>query len=486
MGKKNNEKRKGDKCGCDKCDRKKKCGCDDDRRKDPCCCRAIVIIRADQILDTVGLPFTEGGNAGFVISEEGRYVLCGNVNWVAGNANDVAIRIDADEVDLDLNQFFVEQVGPFPAALPQEDGTIGIQVAAGHNRVRIHDGWVTGFGAMGVRFEENQQNIIVERVKALRNGGRGTRPVAPGVAVTNRAVGGISVAGTAGPGGARSRNIKISDCIANDNVSTQFGSPPAPGAPAANTTLGLGISTSECDNVLVINCQASGNKGSDTGRGIQCSQSNNAVVDNCVTNENAGGEGSAGISLAPSFQGSSIVNCQAYGNRNLSPEELGFVNLLAMQTAGLGVILARTSAGIANSDGSDFIFYNNQTGGTTSYIPGKIPRAVVVQRARKFVIRNNTDVGSRHSEPDLDGNSFGVSYEHRPAALGGDHSSLWQDNTSHGSDVAFYMFGSSGNKLRDLTLIQNTAYGSTFDDLLLVQVEDAHLVKNNFGTTSSA
>lgn len=447
--------------------------------------------------------FPEDVEAGdFVIDKEGRYKLCGNVNFLADTAADVAITIAADEVDLDLNDFYVQQVAPFPAAASNQDGTIGIRVLAGRKNVRVHDGWVTDFGAVGVRFEEGAINPIVERVKALRNGGRGSRSVnLAGVSTSRFLVAGISIHGTSL---IHSKNATVLDCIANDNRSLQYG-PLIPfagsltGFIASETIYAGGIVFSFTDGVVTQRCEANGNWGSDSGRGIATLNCTDSILEDNTSADTRGGEGSTGV-IQENIERGITKNCKSVGAGNVEPQffqdpqgqflpTLANGGLAAMQALGLSVLAARTSAGVAGTGqpvagvrvGHDFIIEESSSATVTAYNPAKAPRGFTAQGIDGYILRNNTDIGAVNLATKdtavVATAGVGIGFEHRAGGAG-----LLQGNTSSRSQIGFSVTNAAVPPLTDkVALIQNTAFWSLVADLRVQNSTGVYLNENNFG-----
>lgn len=115
--------------------------------------------------------------AGFpvVITLPGSYVLTSNLTV---DANTTAIRIQSDEVSLDLNGFGV--VGPRGS-----QGTgIGIEAVPGADRVAVSDGFVVGTGSHGVQLRLDSR---LERVSVFDCKGNGVVASSGTILIGNRA-----------------------------------------------------------------------------------------------------------------------------------------------------------------------------------------------------------------------------------------------------------------------------------------------------------
>lgn len=120
---------------------------------------------------------TPGDAPGFpvTLSEAGSYVLTGSLTVTS--IDETAIRVDADDVSVDLNGFGLE--GPVSCQFAGANldcgvaGTgTGIEVVAGHRRHAVRDGSVHGFGGRGLVLGDECR---VEKLLLSENGGGGAR-----------------------------------------------------------------------------------------------------------------------------------------------------------------------------------------------------------------------------------------------------------------------------------------------------------------------
>ena len=104
----------------------------------------------------VGPDTTPGNNAVvFIIDRPGSFYL---TQTLGAPSNDVAIRISASDVTLDLNGFTVRpSTGGFPiGATGSGDGrgisfpTDGVQIESGHRNIRVFNGTIRGFSGTGL------------------------------------------------------------------------------------------------------------------------------------------------------------------------------------------------------------------------------------------------------------------------------------------------------------------------------------------------
>ena len=223
------------------------------------------------------------GTAVFVINQPGSYCLGSNVVGVAGKNG---IRIDADNVTLDLAGFAVLGVG---------NSLNGILIN-GHFHIVIRNGSISGWSSHGL----DGTNGALSRIEDLRtdaNGGNGL-VINSGSQVNN-----CVAAQNTGVGIAVSNNVLVTGCVSSLNGGHGFGLGTACTIKSclAFGNTGAGITTGGVNYLTVIDCNANTN----TGGGIA------ALARAFITSSTAEGNGVVGISVGAS---STVSNCHASGN----------------------------------------------------------------------------------------------------------------------------------------------------------------------------
>lgn len=129
-------------------------------------------------------------NAGgfpYVIDAPGSYRLTGNIIKEAGDGTTMAIDIQADGVDLDLNNFFIQ--GPGTCARNFSTGVVtctghipgsGIQSNGGFRDITIRRGKVSGF-FNGISLDSS--NALIEQVMSTQNAFLGVSAIGDGTSV---------------------------------------------------------------------------------------------------------------------------------------------------------------------------------------------------------------------------------------------------------------------------------------------------------------
>ena len=223
------------------------------------------------------------GNAVFVISQPGSYCLESNVVGVAGKNG---IRIDADNVTLDLAGFAVLGVG----------GSLSGILINNHLRIVIRNGSISDWGSHGLDGTAGGLARI-EDLRATGNGGNGI-VINSGSQVNN------CVAGqNAGVGIQTSNSVIVTGCVSGSNGSHgfQLGTASTIKSCLAGGNGGAGIAPGGVNYLTVIDCNANTN----TGGGIA------ALARAFITSSTAEGNGVVGISVGAS---STVSNCHASGN----------------------------------------------------------------------------------------------------------------------------------------------------------------------------
>jgi Right handed beta helix region len=219
----------------------------------------------------------------FVISQPGSYCLGSNVVGVAGKNG---IKIDADNVTLDLAGFGVLGVG----------GSLSGILINNHFHIVVRNGSISGWSSHGL----DGTSGALARIEDLRtdaNGGNGL-VINSGSQVNN-----CVAAQNIGVGIAVSNNVLVTGCVSSLNGGHGFGLGTACTIKSclafANT--GAGIRTGGVNYLTVIDCNANTN----TGGGIA------ALARAFITSSTAEGNGVVGISVGAS---STVSNCHASGN----------------------------------------------------------------------------------------------------------------------------------------------------------------------------
>ena len=223
------------------------------------------------------------GNAVFVISQPGSYCLESNVVGVAGKNG---IRIDADNVTLDLAGFAVLGVG---------NSLNGIKIN-GHFHIVIRNGSISGWSGHGL----DGTSGALSRIEDLRTDANGQNGL---VINSGSEVNNCVAAQNTGVGIAVSNNVLVTGCVSSLNGGHGFGLGTACTIKSclAFGNTGAGITTGGVNYLTVIDCNANTN----TGGGIA------ARARAFITSSTAQGNGVVGISAGAS---STIGNCHASGN----------------------------------------------------------------------------------------------------------------------------------------------------------------------------
>lgn len=221
--------------------------------------------------------------AEFVISQPGSYCLGSNVVGVGGQNG---IRIDADNVTLDLAGFGVLGVS----------GSLSGILINTHFHAVIRNGSISGWGSHGLDGTAGALARI-EDVRADANGGNGL-VINSGSHVNN-----CVAAQNGGVGIAVSNDVLVTGCVSSLNGGHGFGLGTACTIKSslAYGNAGAGISTGGVNYLTVIDCNAHFN----TGGGIA------ALARGFISSSTAEGNGVVGISVGAY---STVSNCHASGN----------------------------------------------------------------------------------------------------------------------------------------------------------------------------
>jgi parallel beta-helix repeat protein len=223
------------------------------------------------------------GDAVFVISQPGSYCLSDNVAGVSGKNG---IRIDADNVTLDLAGF---------AMLGVSGSLSGIFINT-HFHIAIRNGSISGWGGAGL---EGTAGALarIDDLRADVNVGNGI-VINSGSQVNN-----CIAFQNGGVGIAVSNNVLVTGCVTSFNGGHGFGLGTACTIKSCLSfgNTGAGISTGGVNYLTVIDCNANSN----TGGGIA------ALARAFITSSTAEGNGVVGISVGGS---STVSNCHASGN----------------------------------------------------------------------------------------------------------------------------------------------------------------------------
>jgi Right handed beta helix region len=219
----------------------------------------------------------------FVISQPGSYCLGSNVVGVAGKNG---IKIDADNVTLDLAGFGVLGVG----------GSLSGILINSHFHIVVRNGSISGWSSHGL----DGTNGALSRIEDLRTDGNGGNGL---VINSGSQVSNCVAAQNTGVGIAVSNNVLVTGCVSSLNGGHGFGLGTACTIKSclafANT--GAGIRTGGVNYLTVIDCNANTN----TNGGIA------ALGRAFITSSTFDGNGVVGISAGAS---STISNCHASGN----------------------------------------------------------------------------------------------------------------------------------------------------------------------------
>ncbi len=252
----------------------------------------------------------------FVITKPGQYILAGDVNWKAPDANARAITIASDDVTLDLGGRTLRQINqPAPISDPNPStrhcrgevvsGNVGIW-AEGRKGLVIKNGNVLSIQGVGVVAKDCRQVDLID-LTARNCGGNGV--VDTSFLCRN---GGIFVMGTkdANNNIAFASDIRMINCVCSDNVSK------------LDFVVTLGALVLFCDNVEVKRCvfnhtantspQPSGVQFNVVG--IDFVICRNVLVEDCEAHENtSGGEPAGFFAWGENYK---FLRCRA--NRNFT------------------------------------------------------------------------------------------------------------------------------------------------------------------------
>jgi len=219
----------------------------------------------------------------FVISEPGSYCLGSNV---IGEAGKNGIRIDADNVTLDLAGFGMLGIS----------GSLNGILINTHFRIAIRNGSISGWGSAGL---EGTAGALarIEDLRVDANVGNGlvinsSSQVNNCIAVQNGGVGILT-----------SNDVVVTGCLSSTNGGhgIQAGTASTIKSCFANSNGGSGIAPSGVNSLTVIDCNTHLN----TGAGIV--GPNRALITSCTAEDNRAG----GIITGAS---STVSNCNASGN----------------------------------------------------------------------------------------------------------------------------------------------------------------------------
>jgi parallel beta-helix repeat protein len=221
--------------------------------------------------------------ASFVISQPGSYCLPNNI---VGESGKNGIRIDADDVTLDLAGF----------AMLGVSGSLNGIFINNHLHIAIRNGSITAWGSNGLD-GTSAGAARLDDLRAEGNVGSGLI-INSGSQVTNCVSG-----ANGGVGISTSNDVLVIGCVSGGNGGHGFllGTASTIKGCFASGNGGAGIAPSGINSLTVIDCNAHLN----TGTGI--AGPNRALITSSTAAEN----GSGGISAAAS---STISNCNASGN----------------------------------------------------------------------------------------------------------------------------------------------------------------------------
>jgi parallel beta-helix repeat protein len=219
----------------------------------------------------------------FVISQPGSYCLGSNT---VGESGKDGIRIDADNVTLDLAGFAVLGVG----------GSLNGILINNHIHIAIRNGSISGWGSAGLEGTAGSLARI-DDLRADVNVGNGI-VINSGSQVNN-----CIAFQNGGVGIAVSNNVLVTGCVTSFNGGHGFllGTACTIKSCLAFANTGSGIAPSGVNYLTVIDCNANAN----TGGGI------GALARAFITSSTAEGNGVVGISVGAS---STVSNCHASGN----------------------------------------------------------------------------------------------------------------------------------------------------------------------------
>ncbi len=234
-------------------------------------CRAIdgvIEINQPKIEASGGFPFT--------ITQEGSYRLTGNLN--SPNQNFAMIRINTDNVTLDLNGFAIlgtTVCTGTPVTSCSNTGLGGGVVAPGRRNIVVLNGTVRGMGLVGV---STGRDCRIERVHAAHNGTVGIFTGDECVVIGNTASANGDTGIAAGANSSVSGNTAHDN--GNDGIAAGSGSTVRNNSTRHNGGDGIDASSG---------CVVAGNTAYDNnGDGIEAS-SESTAIDNTARNNNGYG-----------------------------------------------------------------------------------------------------------------------------------------------------------------------------------------------------
>lgn len=116
--------------------------------------------------DSIVIRRSDLGQMGVIINKPGRYCLSKDLSFCPKSDCAVAITIKANNVTLDLNGNTLKQVN-------DKNSTIGIVICENRHCVRVVNGTIENFGALGIYVRKGCSGIELENLNILDSGSRG-------------------------------------------------------------------------------------------------------------------------------------------------------------------------------------------------------------------------------------------------------------------------------------------------------------------------
>ncbi|MBA3751300.1 right-handed parallel beta-helix repeat-containing protein [Candidatus Dependentiae bacterium] len=268
------------------------------------------------------------GVKGFVIDKPGVYRLAEDINFAPASDKNHAISIRASNVILDLNSKRLKQSN-------DKKNNIGIMVCQAQRAVVIRNGFIEGFGALGMWVSKASREISFDSIDVLSCGSRGHAPYSSqdGLQSSSRGffAGGLGLGGLEDPS-ERLSSIEIRNCRFLDVVSTQEAAfDPMTGENSG--IIAVGIGGAAVDGLVVENCTCDTISSSkSTARGLTITDGGTVEIAGHRSSSIAHNQGGSGI-LLYGINSGFVVN--SYVDR---VRDTGGVVFIQRGSIGLGVV----------------------------------------------------------------------------------------------------------------------------------------------------
>ena len=305
----------------------------------------------------------------FVISQPGSYCLGSNV---VGQAGKNGIRIDADNVTLDLSGFAVLGVS----------GSLSGILINSHFHINIRNGSISGWGSDGLAGAAGALARL-DDLRADANGGAGIS-INSGSQVTN-----CIASGNGGVGISASNDVLLTGCMTGSNSGHGYllGTACTIKSSYAYSNGGSGIAPSGVNSLTIIDCNTHFNTGAGIAAPKRAFITSSTAEDNrtggiitgassTVSNCNASGNTGDGIIVAT---GSAVTACTASANTGDGIEVDNFSRLEGNTCQGNG-------AGTADGAGIHVTGRANRIDGNTAL---SNDRGIDIDAGGNLVVRND-------------------------------------------------------------------------------------------------